>query len=235
MSYKIISLALMMLMACGCATQFKEIHYFKSDTSSSAIIPNYYRLTIDGYAFFCSSRYISGYFDEDTINTYFNEYTQPAGAMILPRSSPGETKTADEKQKTTSIEPVAKELQGKQLIMILSSNSDEISTQIGALAASNQFTASLAGLIARDQYTAADAAESRSAIEKSRAKVTSSLAKQIVSVLPDNASDTDANGTFLRFINALAFDLGYNGIFDNLDDANKWLQVNRAQLLRRDR
>src|SRR5258708_9098022 len=90
--------------------------------------------------------------------------------------------------KGAAVEPVATGLQGQKLIMILSSNSDEIATQIGALAASKQFTAALSGLMARDQYAAADTAENRVVIEKIRAKTTATLALHIVNGLPDNAT-----------------------------------------------
>jgi hypothetical protein len=234
MNAKIVTVALLALLACGCASTFQEKHFFKSDTASALAVPNYYRLTIDGYAYFSSSRYISGYFDEDTLNTYFNEYTQPTGAAIVSRSKTDDTKAAAGKQNPSSVEPVAKELKGKQLVMILCSNSDEISTQIGALAASKQFTASLAGLVARDQYTAADAADSRLAVEKSRAKATSDLAKQIVEGLPKDANAEVASKALLGFINTLASDLGHQGVFNKLDDAAQWLQFNRARLLKGD-
>jgi hypothetical protein len=274
MNRKIVIMMLLPLLTCGCASAFYENHFFKSETSSAATIPNYYRLKIMGTAILSSSRYVSGYFDEDTINTYFNEYTQPAGAAIAPRpatesaagkpttppsatkteaeksptpppatkaeaekppTSPPATKTEAQKPDTSGVEPVSKGLKGKKLVMILSSNSDEISTQIGALAGSKQFTASLAGLMARDQYMAADAADSRLTIEKSRAKATSDLAKQLVEGLDDKATEDDATKALLGFINMLASDLGYDGVFNKLGDAAEWLRHHRARLLRGER
>lgn len=233
MNTKILFFALLAMLVCGCASTFHETHYFKSGTTSASTIPNYYRLMVKGGACVSSSRYISGYFDEDTLNTYFNEYTQPAGAAIVPRSKPDEAKAVAGKQNDSSAVPVDKGLQGKKLIMILSSNSDEIMTQIGALAASKQFTASLAGLLARDQYTAADNAESRSTIAKSRAKATSGLVSQLIAGLPGAKKEEDID-TLLSITNALAADLGYHGVFNNLDTAAQWLQFNRARLLRGD-
>jgi hypothetical protein len=195
-------------------------------------VPNYYRLTVEGYSLFSSSRYISGYFDEDTVNTYFNEYTQPAGAAIVPGPK---SKAPAANASGTGVEPVAKGLQGQKLVLILSSNSDEIATQIGALAASQQFTASLAGLVARDQYAAADTAESRVTIEKSRAKATASLAAQLVAGLADDASQTVAEQSLLGFVNTLATDFGYEGAFADLESAAQWLAFNRTRLMRSER
>jgi hypothetical protein len=216
--------ATFLLLTCGCTSSFHETHYFKSKVVGSGI-PNYYRLTVDGNTAISSSRYVSGYFDEDTINTYFNEYTQPAGGAILP--TPKNTGSA--------AEPVNEGLKGQKLIMILSSNSDEIATQIGALAASKQFTASLAGLIARDQYTNADAAESRLTIETVRAKTTASLASQLISNLPDNSPKADADSQLLGFLNSLTSDLGYDTAFSDLETAAQWLNFNRARILRGER
>lgn len=227
-------LALLSLAAVGCASAFQETHYFQS-RASLPTIPNYYRLTVEGYSLISSSRYVSGYFDEDTISTYFNEYVQPAGAALVPVAKAPAARASAASAGSASVEPVAKGLQGQKLIMILSSNSDEIATQIGALAASKQFTASLAGLIARDQYAAADAAESRVTIEKSRAKATASLASQLVAGLPDDATTATAEQQLLAFINALAADLGYDGAFADLNGAAQWLDFNRARLLRSDR
>jgi hypothetical protein len=220
---------ILVLVLCGCVSTFKETHYFKSRTAGGAI-PNYYRLTVGGYSVLSSSRYISGYFDEETVNAYFNEYTQPAGAAIQPGArrvaAPGTS------GQPAAVEPVASGLAGQKLVMILSSNSDDVATQLGALAASRQFTASLAGLVARDQFMAADRAESRLAVERSRAKATASLASQLLAGLPDTATQAAAEGSLLAFVNALAGDLGYEGAFPTLDAAAQWLEFNRARLLR---
>ncbi len=228
-----VSIVALVLMVCSCASTFHETHYFKSKTSDKKI-PNYYRLTVDGYSYFSSSRYISGYFDEDTLNTYFNEYTQPAGAAIVSSTKVSETKAATKNTSPETAQPIAKGLQGQGLIMILSSNSDAIANQIGALADSKQFTASLTGLMARDQYVAADAAESRLAIEKSRARATASLASQVISTLPDTPTAAEAEQQLLAFINFLASDLGYEGAFTDLDSGAKWLYLNRVRLVRRE-
>jgi len=227
--------AALVVLIWGCSSTFHETHYFKSKVVGSGI-PNYYRLTVQGYAAISSSRYISGYFDEGTINTYFNEYTQPAGAAIIPSSKNVVSATSTSTSKGAStVEPVSGGLPGQTLVMILSSNSDEIATQIGALAASNQFTASLASLLGRDQFNAADAADSRLAVETTRAKATASLASQLVANLADNATAAEAQQQLLDFVNSLASDLGYDSAFADLDSAAQWLNFNRARILRGER
>lgn len=210
----------------GCSISFQETHYFKSGTASPSAVPNYYRLTVQGRAVVSSARYISGYFDEDTINTYFNEYTQPAGAAIYPPTRPAATGEA---------QPVAKGLQDKKLIMILSSNSDEVANQIGALAASKQFTASLAGLMARDQYKLAYDTEQRLSVDRGLAKKIAEVGDQLLKQIPADAPPDQTQQLLLEFINLLAADLGYEGAFANLESAAQWLNFNRARLSRGDR
>jgi hypothetical protein len=227
----------------GCTSTFHETHYFRSSPSGPSI-PNYYRLSVDGSSLFSSSRYISGYFDEDTINTYFNEYKQPANAAIVPPSRPpaaATTRTGASSTPTAAarpadtVEPVTGGVVGQKLIMILSSNSDEIATQIGALAQSKQFTAALTGLVARDQFDAAASAESRVAIERARAKATASLVGQIAAGLADDATQAQAVSALLTLADTLAAELGADSRFADLDRAAEWVAANRARILRGDR
>ena len=244
--FRPVMLILLALLTVGCASTFRETHYFKSEVSGGTI-PNYYRLTVGGYSVFSSSRYISGYFDEETVNTYFNEYTQPAGAAIVrapmpisvsPSLIPSRKKTESNPAVTpdgTSVEAVNKGLKGQKLIMILSSNSDAVASQIGALAANKQFTASLTGLLAHDRYAAADGAERRLTLEKSRGMAISSLASQLAGSIKDGDSAKDVEQKLVSLINALAADLGYDGAFPDLDKAAQWLENNRGRLLRSER
>jgi hypothetical protein len=119
--------------------------------------------------------------------------------------------------------------------MILSSNSDEVANQLGALAANKQFTASLVGLLARDQYTSADDAERRLILATARAKATAGLVTQMVEGIPDSATAAEAEQKLVAIINVLAADLGHDGTFPNLDEAAKWLEINRGRLLRSER
>src|SRR6266404_2610957 len=57
----------------GCATAFKESHYYQSVNPKTNKVTNYYRLTVKGYAAMSSARYVSGYYDERAVDLYFNE------------------------------------------------------------------------------------------------------------------------------------------------------------------
>lgn len=218
----------------GCSTRFYETHYFRSEPRGASA-PNYFRLTVQGSTALSSTRYLSGYFDEETVDVYFNEFTQPKRGAIRPAlvSSAADGLAAAEAAPNT--QPVARGLRDKKLVLILSSNSDDVANQIGALAASREFTASLAGLVARDQYTLADDEERRLTLDRQRAKTTADLAQQFLDTLPANASAAEVERQLLALINALAADLSHESPFPTLDSASQWLEFNRARLLRGDR
>ncbi len=90
---------LLAVVTAGCVSGFGETHFFRSESQRDGI-PNYFRLTVSGYTVLCSSRYISGLFEEDIINQYFNEIGQPEGGRLIPlgqKSKTEETKSSDGK------------------------------------------------------------------------------------------------------------------------------------------
>ncbi|AZA91763.1 hypothetical protein EG343_14635 [Chryseobacterium nakagawai] len=91
-------------------------------------MPNYYKVEISGYSFLSSSRYISGYFDQNAINTYFNEFTQPENGNIL-------------KNNTFTNET------GNELVLIFSTNAKAITNQIGSISKSQTVLNSLASIV----------------------------------------------------------------------------------------
>lgn len=76
------------LLLASCAT-IRETHYFKdkidanADLNINSSVSNYYKVHIRGWAFLSSSRYVSGYFDEDVVNEYFNEIKQPNNGKLF--------------------------------------------------------------------------------------------------------------------------------------------------------
>jgi hypothetical protein len=67
---------------CAGCSNFAEKHYFAAVDKHNHPI-NYFRLTVTGYTFLSSSRYVSGYFDEDAVNQYFGTISQPSGATFV--------------------------------------------------------------------------------------------------------------------------------------------------------
>lgn len=135
-------LAFASIALCSCANIY-EVHYFKdkiSSSSSTKIIPNYYRVEIRGHSFLSSSRYLSGYFDQSAINLYFNEFTQPTNGKLFGNEESTSAFT-DEK--------------GNELVLIFSTNSKAVSDQIGAIAKNQVVLNSAATLVQKDKIESA--------------------------------------------------------------------------------
>lgn len=214
--------------SAGCATAFHEAHYFKGGKSDDAGPgTNYYRVRVTGCTTLFSSRYVSGYFDPDAVDTYFNKISQPTGAALRPEAEAGKAAGAGEE---AQLRPVSPSLADKDLVLILSTNSEEIANQIGALAANEQFTAALAGLAAQRDFADATEAEYRLRSTQARATSLAQLAQQTVGGL---AGDTDLDAVrqaALTVLNRLAYDMGVATSFADLAQAADWFERNRGRL-----
>ena len=213
----------------GCGSTFRETHFFKEE-SSSGQIANYYRLVVSGQTNLSSARYISGYFDEDIVNQYFNEIGQPDKGRLTPVGQSSKSSETKDDATSTVVKNSALGIKEPALVLLLSSNSDDIANQLGALAQSQEFTASLAGLIAAPRFKAAADAESRLRIDQSRGSMVAALGDQLVMGLPDKPTPQEAEARLLEFVNQLASDLGAPESFRVMDDAAAWLRDNRARL-----
>lgn len=208
--------------ATGCGSAFDETHYLRSDARNhdgSAV--NYYRLRVNGQTFLSSSRYLSGYFDERALNTYFNEIAQPDQGRLVPSTQPSDQGTAG-----AGVQPLDGSLAGKKLLLILSSNSDAIATGIGALAQSDQVTDNLTLLFGRDKLQAAADAKHEADVQKAVASSVVAEGATEVAAIPDNATQAQIQQAMLNYANRLAAYLGHRGTFSNLDDANQWVRQN---------
>lgn len=218
----------------GCTTSFRETHLFKSE-SQAGETPNFFRITVSGSTGLSSARYLSGYFDEDIVNQYFNEIGQPDKARLIPvgqAPKTGDAKSSDGKSDALAATPSTspQQLKSPTLVLLLSSNSDDISNQLGALAQSQEFTASLARLVASSRFDAADQSESRLRADQSRGRMDATLGDQLIAGMPVKPTPQEVNTRLLEFVNQLGADLGAPSPFPNLDQAAVWLSDNRARL-----
>lgn len=245
---------LLVLLACGCASSFQEVHFAKSQPPPETPV-NYFRVTVTGYTFLASARYLSGYFDEEAVNAYFNEFTQPAGGRLSgpqpttstaaaarsAASSPPPPTTGAAAPATPTGPPAGADIRpltcpkgsACSLVLILSSNSDEIATQIGSLATNKDTMDALTRLLNRDTLRKASTAKARADVQVGRGRLLVALGDQTVKPLTPEAANVA--GQLLSFANALAADLGNQQPFKTLADANVWLTTNRGRLLAEDR
>lgn len=143
MSKNLIKLiALLLLLSLGSCSTFSEVHYFKdkvgiTDNKSKKSVSNYYRVKIKGYSFLSSSRYVSGYFNQDAVNLYFNEISQPVNGKLF---------------NTTSVTNE----NGNELVLIFSTNAKAISDQIGNISKNQTILNSMAQLTQKDKIIEAE-------------------------------------------------------------------------------
>jgi hypothetical protein len=123
---KTTSLLMLLILLLNSCQSSRELHYFKSGE-------NYYRLNIKAKSFASKSRYISGYFDDKAVEKYFSELNQPDSANTVKWSSAPNNNS--------------------KLVMILSSNSNSISEQIGSFASNEETLELIARMANIDKIT----------------------------------------------------------------------------------
>lgn len=249
------ALPLGLLALCGCST-FGEKHYFASVDSRGEAV-NFFRLTVSGYSLLSSSRYESGYFDEQAVNQYFGTISQPAnGAFGVDAGAGGAgsgagtstPSTAAHADGTGSPAPAgggtappgggttlvplggAPNAHGS-LVLLLSSNSDAIAENIGALAESQDTLAAVTLLANRDKLQQVDTAQTAVDRQRVRGAALKSLGEQLIGQLDDKADQVTAERNLLAYLNSIASQFGNDVPFTNLTQAKDWLNRKRATLL----
>jgi hypothetical protein len=216
-------LALCFIITIGCASTFEETHYFKIlDSPQSPRADNYFKVHVSGFTLLSSTRYLSGYFDESAVDDYFNEIYQPQkGEFIKPEPA------------SSSAKPLDSKLAGRSLVMILSTNSDEIATQIGTIAENERTSRALSRLINRDKILGAKTSRAALEIQKVKGQVLTGLGDKLVAgINPETISKIDTNRQLLEYLNALAGSLENEQPFGSIKEASSWISLHRNRFLR---
>jgi hypothetical protein len=221
------------LFAGGCASGISETHFFRSNAvDGKGLALNYYRIHVSGGTMLSSSRYLSGYFDEKALDTYFNEFSQPANGAITPAPTTNPSVPAPA---AGGVQPLDPSGAGKKLLLILSSNSDDIASQIGTLAQSDALSADLVHLFGASSLNASKtsvATQQRDQVVASSIVQTATLDLSKLDATAPPAADTSAS--MLAIANQLAGYLGARQQFNTLDDVNTWLRANGAAAITRE-
>lgn len=122
-------------------SSFSEVHYFKDRLKPTS---NYYKVEIKGHTMLSSSRYVSGYYDRGAVQAYFGELSQPAKGKFIPLEENDERRTGQ-----------------KELVLLLSTNSDAIASSIGNLVKSKSVVNSLTLIVNKDKIAEANAVKSQ--------------------------------------------------------------------------
>jgi hypothetical protein len=210
----------MMIALTGCATTFKEHHYYQS-VNPKGDVTNYYRLTVKGYAAMSSARYISGYYDERAVDLFFDE-------LKVKQTSETETQRslfrADLKDPGTPdvIKPLSPSQEHGTFVMILSTNASSVSQTIGQFAENQVVADAITNLANRDALLRASGS---SVVRSAQANATADELARLIGQLPDSATPTSRESeiSLLRVANSLASGLASRPVsFNTLDDATAW-------------
>lgn len=213
----------------GCATGFKEDHYFQSINPRTNEVTNYYRLRVRGRAAGSSARYVSGYYDERAVDLFFNEVkvgvteTTTGGTRELFSANLKDPGTQDQ------IKPLTPDDTHGTFVMILSTNASSVSRAIGQFAENQVIADAVTNLTNRDEILRnASALKGRVA----RAQATADELAGLMARLPsgDTPGKDATEKALLRALNSIA--TGVSGIptaFDDLDQAAIWFAQQSAR------
>jgi hypothetical protein len=200
-------------------SSFSERHFFKSEDAYGNPV-NYYKLSVSGKNFLSSTRYLSGYFDEKAVDAYFNQFSQPDKGLF-----DGTIKTGG-----GNVKPLEDALNGRKLVLLLSSNSDAIAQQIGQFANNHAVMSDLTRLIYRDHIKEANSAKTSADLQQIRGKALADIGDKVIGGMADNADQATAKANFLFYANRLAAEFNNTVPFATLDEAKIWLDYNRAHI-----
>jgi hypothetical protein len=205
------------LTTIGCASAFQEQHFFKVVSTDHRIV-NYYRVTVWGGTFLSSSRYIAGYYDQGTLDAYFNTFTQPT-TFPTSAAAPAPAQAA---ASATTVQPLSSETgQGNHLVLLLSSNSDAIAEGLGAISQSGQVASSLGALVGGGQIKASADAADKAALGAARGDVLGALGTSVLDA--DKAGPASTGEDLLGVVNQLADTVGPHPAFTSYQNAQDWL------------
>lgn len=209
----------------GCMHALERHHFKVIDDKGEG---NYFRVDVSARACVSSSRYLSGYFDEGAVDAYFGTYKQPTDASFpasvtpSPPSSaePGEGDKASTSGKAEPLDPC---LKGKKLVMLLSSNSDEIASQISAFADGKEASNLLARLVTAREGEEARVARNTLDILRREAELVAAAGDSLL-IEPDSEAD------MIAFANRVARAMGSTKVFADLNAAREWLAEQQREL-----
>lgn len=255
--WKYISVCLscaLLLSTTACVSTFGETRYFRVvDASGKAA--NYYRIDICGSCFLSSSKYQSGLFNEQGVDAYFGQYTQPSTPLqpadatkSVSELKPAPGSVADGKLAagngttgtTTTAKPTGSQAQsitdtsldGSKLVLLFSSNSDDIASQIGTFGQSDDFTTDLAAVFGKQTTEVQSKAQLQLRQQQAACAEVVAQGNDTVGSLSKDSDAATAKKQALAFANILAGYLGSTETFDTLEKAQAWVQKNGVQVLK---
>jgi hypothetical protein len=212
----------------GCATTFKEHHYYQSVTPEGKV-SNFYRLTVSGYAAMSSARYISGYYDERAVDIYFDELKIKQTNETEPLKTIFRADLKDPGSQDV-IKPLSPSKEHGTFVMILSTNAASVSQTIGQFSENQVVADAITNLANRDTLLRASGA---SVVRSAGANATADELARLMGQLPSSATPgaAETETALIRVANSLAGGLGGRPIeFKTLADAAAWFAQSTAEI-----
>ncbi len=218
-----------LLSGCGYG-KIREVYHFPGTRNDEIV--NYYRVKVEGEVEGEKVRYISGFFDETALNTYFNTFSQPDNGSLLPapEQPSGQPQTQPDPNEQRDPDPTG---QGRKLVLLLSQNSDAVAEQIGGLAQSQAFATVVSRLVFKDGI--AELEQER--LDADRMEKLLAMAKSDGAALATRIGGNGApqgaelQRALLLYVNQVAASLGSERPFSSFDAAITWLEQNRSRLI----
>jgi hypothetical protein len=175
---------------------------------------------VQGQTLFASSRYLSGYFDEKALDAYFSEISQPEKALF----------TEVVNTNGGNVQPLSGDLEGKKLILLLSSNSDAIAQQIGQFTSNQEIMNDLTRLIYRERIRETLSAQTDAELQVIRGEALAEIGQRVIADMDDRADVETVKANILFYVNRLASEFGNTTPFKKLSEAKDWLEYNRVNI-----
>jgi hypothetical protein len=208
-------LFIVIILTSSCS-MIRENHYFRDNVNDQAELANYYRVQVRGRTLLMSkTRYYSGYFDENSVERYFNEFTQPKDGQLLD---------------STNVQSLNADNANKQLVMILSSNADDFAAQIGNISQSGSTINAVLSIGNDGNYRKLLGVKSQIDELKRRNQVLADMGESLLDSL-ESRSPAQGRAALLQYVNNLAAELGVNQTFANLSAATAWYKQSQSTLL----
>lgn len=224
-----ILIAIVMLTACG-SSKLHERYHFPGVRDGRVV--NYYRVDVTGSSQGSQLRYISGFFDSDALNRYFNTFSQPDNGAILSwtSSEPPEISHIPVAEERVQADPANK---GRKLVLLMSQNSEAIAEQIGTLAQSESFATIVGRTVFKDELAEIE----RTRLDSQRLDLLVQAAGREAEILAGRLRDAEdmdsvqARDRLLALINQAAAAAGATRPFSTFTEARDWLASRRATLI----
>lgn len=205
-----------------------ELHYFKQGR-------NYFRISVDEKAFLSSSRYTSGYYDEDAVDKYFGEIHRPdSTGRIIPISKTTSDKDSSNTEGTEhkKTESVQESLRNTKLVLILSTDATAVADQIGSLAENEQTLETIARLSHKSTIDQNNKLKGDLQLIDQKNNSIIQIGDAFIGGLNIDSTgnarsqQNKVKTNLLAFINSLAASLGNKVPFANLNEAQQWYHNN---------